>query len=73
MKNNIYIYAYMGTFAERAIVDYRLLFAGIGKQTSVFRFRLKHTNGSMPFLFSVCIRHMEVAVFRLQYCPWKWI
>ncbi len=32
----------MGTFAETAIVDYRLLFADQGKQTSVFRFRLRH-------------------------------
>jgi hypothetical protein len=31
----------MGTFAERAIVDYRSSFAGQGKQTSVFRFRLQ--------------------------------
>jgi hypothetical protein len=32
----------MGTFAETAIVDYRLSFAAQGKKTSVLRF---------PFLF----------------------
>jgi hypothetical protein len=31
----------MGTFAETAIVDYRLSFANEGKQTSVFYFRLQ--------------------------------
>jgi hypothetical protein len=56
----------MGTFAETAIVDYRLSFADQGKQTSVFRFaasnkrkyavsvfRLQETNGSVPF--SICL------------------
>jgi hypothetical protein len=37
----------MGTFAETAIVDYRLLFADHGKETSVFRIR--QTKGSWPF------------------------
>jgi hypothetical protein len=37
----------MGTFAEIAIVDYRLSFADQGKQNSV----------------SVCSKHMEIAVF----------
>ncbi len=37
----------MGTFAEKAIVDYRLSFADQGKQTLVFR--LQQTNGSYPF------------------------
>jgi hypothetical protein len=41
----------MGTFAETAIVDYRLLFADQGKQTSIFRLRLQQTNRSLPFLF----------------------
>jgi hypothetical protein len=31
----------MGTFAEITIIDYCLLFAEQGKQTSVFRFRLQ--------------------------------
>jgi hypothetical protein len=42
----------MGTFAETTIVSYRLSFADQGKQTSVFRFRLQQTNGSLLFLFS---------------------
>jgi hypothetical protein len=29
----------MGTFAETAIVDYRLFFYNQGKQTSIFHFR----------------------------------
>jgi hypothetical protein len=29
----------MGMFAETAIVDYRLLFGGQNKQTSIFHFR----------------------------------
>jgi hypothetical protein len=55
-------------FAETAIVDYRLSFAGQGKQTSVFRFpqtekfaisifRLQETNRSCrfpPVPLSVC-------------------
>jgi hypothetical protein len=45
----------MNTFAETAIVDYRLPFAHQGKQTSVFRF---------CFPFSVCSKQTEVAVFR---------
>jgi hypothetical protein len=59
----------MGTFAERAIADYRLLFADQGKQTSVFPlaankrkfavfvFPLQQTNGICCFPltpFSVC-------------------
>jgi hypothetical protein len=52
----------MGKFAERAIVDYRLLFADQGKQTSVFCFRLQQTNGSLPFQSFVCIKPSEVAV-----------
>jgi hypothetical protein len=43
----------MGTFAETAIVDYRLSFADQGKQTSVFSFLLQQTNGSLPFPFRV--------------------
>jgi hypothetical protein len=44
----------MGTFTETAVVDYRLMFADQGKQTSVFRFR---SNDQMeacrfPFLFA---------------------
>jgi hypothetical protein len=46
----------MGTFAETAIVDYRLSFADQGKQTSVFF--------SILFPFFICRKQMEVAVFR---------
>jgi hypothetical protein len=46
----------MGKFAETAIVDYRLSFADQGKQTSVFRFRLLQTNGSLPFSDSYVFR-----------------
>jgi hypothetical protein len=56
----------MGTFAERAIVDYRLSFADQGEQTSVFkRFCLQQINGSFPFPFSVFSIQTEVAVFRI--------
>jgi hypothetical protein len=44
----------MGTFAEIANVDYYLLFADQGTQTSVFCFRFQQTNRSLPFPFSVC-------------------
>ncbi len=51
----------MGTFAEAAIVDYRLFFAAQGKQTSVFRFRLQRTKGRL--LFSASSKLTEVAIF----------
>jgi hypothetical protein len=51
----------MGTFAETANVDYRLLFADQGKQTSAFP--LQKTNKSLPLIFLVC--KTEVAVFRM--------
>jgi hypothetical protein len=38
--------ALMGAFAETGNVDYRLLFASQGKQTSVFR--MQKTNISLP-------------------------
>jgi hypothetical protein len=41
----------MGLFAETANVDYHLLFADQGEQTSVFR--LQRTNGSLLDLLSV--------------------
>jgi hypothetical protein len=53
----------MGKFAKTTFVDYRLSFAGQGKQTSVFRFRLQLTNESLPFPFYVCRKQTEVAVF----------
>jgi hypothetical protein len=53
----------MGTFAETTIVDYRLSFAGQGKQTSIFPFRWQQTNRSMPFPFSHSSKQMEIAVF----------
>jgi hypothetical protein len=46
------------------MVDYRLLFADRGKQTSISHLNLHHTNGSLPFPFSICSKQMEVAVFR---------
>jgi hypothetical protein len=65
----------MDTFAETAIIDYRLLFADQGKQTSVFRlkkkktevcrFRLQQTKGSCHFpliLFSKYI-YIETAAY----------
>jgi hypothetical protein len=39
----------MGTFAETANINYGLLFADQGKQTSVFR--LQKTNENLPFPF----------------------
>jgi hypothetical protein len=51
----------MGTFAETAIVNYRLSFTNQGKQTSLFRFSLQQTNGRLPLLFSVCRKQKEVA------------
>jgi hypothetical protein len=56
----------MGTFAETALVDYRLSFADQGTKTFVFRFRLQETNESLPFQFSVYRKQMKVAVFRLR-------
>jgi hypothetical protein len=53
----------MGMLAETAIVDYHLSFADQGKQNSVFRFSLQQTKGSLLFLFSVCSRQTEIAVF----------
>jgi hypothetical protein len=44
----------MGTFAETAIVDYRLSFAEQGNQTYVFSSSWQQTNGSLPFPLSVC-------------------
>jgi hypothetical protein len=43
----------MGTFTGAAIVNYRLPFTDQGRQTSVFRFLLQQTNGTLPFLFSI--------------------
>jgi hypothetical protein len=51
-----------GTFTEKENVDYRLPLADQENQTSVFR--LPKTNGSLPFLFSVFSRQMELAIFR---------
>jgi hypothetical protein len=54
----------MGTFAETAIVNFRLSFADQGKQTSVFCFRLQQTSGTnLPFSFSVFSKQTKVAVF----------
>jgi hypothetical protein len=61
----------MGTFAETAIVDYRLLFADQGKQTFVFRFHLQQTKGSLPFPFSICSKQREVCHFRFPFAANK--
>jgi hypothetical protein len=53
----------MVMFAETAIVNYCSSFVDQEKQTSVFRFRLQQTNGSLPFLFYFCRKQMGVAVF----------
>ncbi len=59
----------MGTFAETANVDYRLLLANQGKQTSFFRFRSQKTNGSLPFPFSC--KQTEVAIFQMVVCRFR--
>jgi hypothetical protein len=51
----------MGKFSETAFMDYRLLFAAQGKQTSVSRFRLQRTKGRL--LFSASSKLTEVAIF----------
>jgi hypothetical protein len=43
----------MGTFAETAIIDYRLTLVDQGKQTSFSCFHLQQTSGSLMFPFSV--------------------
>jgi hypothetical protein len=53
----------MGTFAETAIVNYRLSFAYQGKQTPVLLFRLQQTNKRFLVPFSICRKQTEVAVF----------
>ncbi len=58
---------------EITIVDYRLSFSNHGKQTSVFCFRLQQTNESFPFLFSVCYKQTEIAVFRQFHFPHMYI
>ncbi len=64
----------MGTFAETAIVYYRLSFANQGKQISVFCFRLQQANGSLPFLFAATIS--VSSIFRLRNSEnmktWTW-
>jgi hypothetical protein len=51
----------MGTFAETAIVDYRLSFADQGKQMSVFIFNWQQTNG---FAVSVFCLQKTNGIFR---------
>jgi hypothetical protein len=50
----------MGTFAETVIVDYHLSCADQGKQTTIYRFHLQQTNGSLPFHFR----------FEAKKCKW---
>jgi hypothetical protein len=45
--------------------------ANQGKQTSVFRFRLQQTNGSLPFPFSVCSKQTEVCRCRFPFAANK--
>ncbi len=52
----------MGTFAETAIIDYRLSFANLGKQTYVFRLHLQQTN-KLPF---VCLLQIYI-LYYIQY------
>jgi hypothetical protein len=55
----------MGTLAETAIVDYCLLFADQGKQTSIFSFSICSKQTEVcRFLLSVSRKQMEVVVFR---------
>jgi hypothetical protein len=61
----------MGTFDETAIVGYHLSFADKGKQTPVFCFCLKQTNGSSPFPFPFAENKQKLPfsispVFRLR-------
>ncbi len=55
----------MGTFAATANVNYRLLFADQGNQTSVLRFCLYQTNRSFPFLFAANKQNFSIFVFCL--------
>jgi hypothetical protein len=62
-KNNTFNQlAYIGTFAETAIVNYCLSIADQGKQTSVSPSCLQHTNRRLSFPFSVCSKQTEVPV-----------
>jgi hypothetical protein len=58
----------MGTFAETAIVDDSLSFADQEKQTSVFHFRLRQTNGSLSLSFSV---YIHTYMYKYFYGKWK--
>jgi hypothetical protein len=69
----------MGTFAETAIIDYRLSFADQGKQTSAFH--LQQTSGILPFPFSENKKKLPLSIssiFPLQNFgnvetwTWKW-
>jgi hypothetical protein len=53
----------MSMFAETAIVGYNLSFPEQGKQTIVFCFHLQQINGSLPFLFSVGSKQMELPFY----------
>jgi hypothetical protein len=63
----------VGTFAETAIVDYRLSFAVPGKQTCVFRFRLKRTNGSLPFLFPFAVNKWKLSFSISPFSVFSWV
>jgi hypothetical protein len=57
----------MDTFAETAIVNYRLSFVDQGKTNFSFPFSvfcLQQTNGffCLPFLFSICSKQTKIAI-----------
>jgi hypothetical protein len=62
----MFINAIDGTFAEKEIVDDQ------GNQTSIFRFCMQQTNGSLPFPFSVCSNQTDFPLFPFSRIPETW-
>jgi hypothetical protein len=64
----------MSTFAETAIVNYRLSFAEQVKQMSIFCFRLLQTNGSLPFPFAENKQKLSFSLVPFSVCgiPETW-
>jgi hypothetical protein len=58
-------------FADTAIVDYHLPFAGQGKLVSVFRFCMQQANRNFPFPFPVCSKQTEVVRFHFLFAANK--
>jgi hypothetical protein len=55
----------MGRFAEKTIIDYHLSFAYQRKIILLFYVSVySQTDGSLPFLFFICNKQTEVAIFR---------